>query len=200
MTWYMHPIATKRYFLHIVMMGISSQCDDKDMFFTLSQQGHGHCIATTWSFSSHWDDTIFASYCDDMIFASHCDGFIFESHCNEDAMLIKMWRKGYVCHIAMTRLWSSHYKDRIFASYCDNMIFASHCGDMKFTSHCEDEALFITLLWQGYVHHIETRRLCSSNCYDKAIFFTLRWQGYDLNIAMTRVFSKHNNDKAMFYA
>jgi hypothetical protein len=59
-------------------------------------------------------------------------------------MFVTLKREGYVQQIVTTRLCSSH---------CDDKIFVSHNEGMIFASHCDDEAIFMTLQQQGYIRY-----------------------------------------------
>jgi len=97
------------------------------------------------------------------------------SHCNVDQVLFvrlqhqvtfgnvsHIMTSIYLCHIAIMRLCSSNW---------------------------DDGAMFVTLWWQVYVHHIGTL-LCLLEC-DATMFVTLREHDYIHCIAITRLCLSH---------
>jgi len=128
---------------------------------------------------------------------SHCHLSKCSTHCNDSDMFITL---GYLCHIG---LCLSHYDDRsMFVTFQRYYV----CLNVKllWLSNCE-EAMFITLWWQGYINHIAkiinvlhivTMGLYFSHYDDKAMFVTF-WHYYVCQNLML-LWSSHYDNMAMF--
>jgi len=119
---------------------------------------------------------------------------ICSSNYDNKAMFITLQRQDIF--ITFLRYYVCHFTTSFFSSHCDER-------DMSITLQylymfvalwnyygCDVRVMFVTLRWQGYVHHAATTRLSSSHydvciCsshFNITIFITLLW-GYFVKLS-----------------
>jgi len=154
-------------------MCVTLQCED--MFITLWQ--HGYVFHITMSnYVCHIAMTgLCSSNCDDMatfivkLSSPHYDNRAMFIALWYLYMLVTLWQKGYVHHIvmsikvrhiAMIVLCSSHSDICICSSHYEVNMFVmtwlclTHCDNRDMLVILQCMFMFVTLRWQGYIHHI----------------------------------------------
>jgi hypothetical protein len=147
------------------------------MFVTLRQYGYGK------SCSSHCENMVmFITFRDSMLCLSNKETQCYIHHIARlKDIFVTFHKYGYVCHIATTKLCSSH---------CDNMTIFITLRQRGNVRHIETIGICLTLCEQyDYVHHIAMMRLCWSHCEK---------YGHVHHIAMVRLCSSHYDNMVMF--
>jgi hypothetical protein len=158
--YYVHQYAMKRQ--------CSSHCDNMGMFVTLWRRGYVRHIAIIWVCLSHCDGKAMFNtlwhYYEFQIVTLLCS-----SYCNITMFIALRW-KDYVCSIVKIWVCSSHHNDEAMIVTLWWKAYVWHIATLLCLLDCH--ATMFTIFHHYYVHYFVTERLCLSDCDSMGMFIT----------------------------